>query len=88
MSVRPLTNEGRRLCRQLNSRCHAGRIRATKFCERNLGTRHNRRGNAHPARLRSGRVLIMVEAEERSADALNILNRNHAVTGGVRIQAP
>jgi len=38
--------------------------------------------------LRSGRVLIMVEAEERSADALNILNRNHAVTGGVRIQAP
>jgi len=61
---------------------------STKFCERNLGTRHNRRGNAHPARLRSGRVLIMVEAEERSADALNILNRNHAVTGGVRIQAP
>ena len=36
--------------------------------------------------LRSGRVLIMVEAEERSADALNMLNRNHAVTGGVRIQ--
>ena len=30
--------------------------------------------------LRSGRVLIMVEAEERLADALNILNRNHAVT--------
>ena len=38
--------------------------------------------------LRSGRVLIMVEAEERSADALNMLNRNHAVTGRVRIQAP
>jgi hypothetical protein len=38
--------------------------------------------------LRSGRVLLMVEAEERSADALNILNRNHAVTGGVRIQGP
>ena len=54
MSVRPLTNEGRRLCRQLNSRCHGGRIRATKFCERNLGTRHNRRGNAHPARPKVG----------------------------------
>ena len=38
--------------------------------------------------LSSGRVLIMVEVEERLADALNILNRNHAVTGGVRIQAP
>ena len=25
----------------------------------------------------------MVEAEERAEDALNILNRNHAVTGGV-----
>jgi CBS domain-containing protein len=37
--------------------------------------------------LSSGRVLIMVEAEERAADALNILNRNHAVTGGVRIPA-
>ena len=35
--------------------------------------------------LSSGRVLIMVEADERAADALNILNRNHAVTGGVRI---
>jgi hypothetical protein len=35
--------------------------------------------------LSSGQVLIMVEAEERTADALNILNRNHAVTGGVRI---
>jgi CBS domain-containing protein len=35
----------------------------------------------------SGQVLIMVEAEERAADALNILNRNHAVTGGVRIPA-
>ena len=37
--------------------------------------------------LSSGRVLILVEAEERTADALNILNRNHAVTGGVRIPA-
>jgi hypothetical protein len=35
----------------------------------------------------SGRVLIMVEAEERAAEALNILNRNHAVTGGIRIPA-
>ena len=32
----------------------------------------------------SGRVLIIVDAEERAADALEILNRNHAVTGGVR----
>jgi len=37
--------------------------------------------------LSSGQVLVMVEAEERAADALNILNRNHAVTGGVRIPA-
>jgi len=35
--------------------------------------------------LKSGQVLIMVDAEERAADALNILSRNHAVTGGVRI---
>jgi Heat induced stress protein YflT len=35
--------------------------------------------------LKSGQVLIMVEAEERAADALDILSRNHAVTGGVRI---
>lgn len=35
--------------------------------------------------LSSGRVLIMVEAEERAAEAVNILNRNHAVTGGARI---
>src|SRR4030095_11887734 len=35
--------------------------------------------------LSSGQVLIMVEAEERAADALNILHRNQAVTGGVRI---
>ena len=34
-----------------------------------------------------GRVLVVVEAEERVEDALNILNRNHAVTGGVRIPA-
>jgi CBS domain-containing protein len=37
--------------------------------------------------LRTGQVLIMVEAEERAADALDILNRNHAVTGGVRTPA-
>ena len=37
--------------------------------------------------LSAGRVLIVVEAEERAADALDILNRNHAVTGGVRIPA-
>lgn len=37
--------------------------------------------------LRTGEVLIMVEAEDRAADALDILNRNHAVTGGVRIPA-
>ena len=37
--------------------------------------------------LSSGRVLIMVEAEERAAEALYILNRNHAVTGEVRIPA-
>jgi hypothetical protein len=37
--------------------------------------------------LKSGQVLIMVDAEERAADALNILSRNHAVTGGVRIPA-
>ena len=35
--------------------------------------------------LSSGQVLIIVDAEERAADALEILNRNHAVTGGVRI---
>ena len=37
--------------------------------------------------LGAGRVLIMVEAEERVEDALNILTRNHAVTGGVRVPA-
>jgi len=37
--------------------------------------------------LSSGRVLIVVEAEQRAAEALNILNRNQAVTGGVRIPA-
>ena len=35
----------------------------------------------------SGRVLIMVEAEERVEDALNILNHNHAVTGGIRTRS-
>ena len=33
----------------------------------------------------SGQVLVMVEAEDRAAEALDILARNHAVTGGVRI---
>jgi hypothetical protein len=33
----------------------------------------------------SGQVLIIVEADERASDAVNILNRNNAVTGGVRI---
>jgi CBS domain-containing protein len=37
--------------------------------------------------LSSGQVLVMVDAETRAADALNILNRNRAVTGGVRIPA-
>lgn len=37
--------------------------------------------------LSSGQVLVMVDAEARAADALNILNRNHALTGGVRIPA-
>ena len=37
--------------------------------------------------LSSGQVLVIVEAESRAAEALNILNRNHAVTGGVRIPA-
>jgi CBS domain-containing protein len=37
--------------------------------------------------LSSGQILIMVEADERADDALNILNRNHAVTAGVRIPA-
>ena len=35
--------------------------------------------------LSPGQVLIMVEAEGRAEDAVNILNRNHAVTGGVRV---
>ncbi len=38
--------------------------------------------------LSSGEVLIMVDAEERAENALNILNRNKALTGGVRISAP
>ena len=33
----------------------------------------------------SGQVLIIVEADERASDAVNILSRNNAVTGGVRI---
>jgi hypothetical protein len=35
--------------------------------------------------LSAGQVLIMVEAEDRASEALNILNCNNAVTGGVRI---
>jgi hypothetical protein len=35
--------------------------------------------------LSSGQVLIIVEADERASDAVNILSRNNAVTGGVRI---
>jgi len=34
--------------------------------------------------LSSGQVLIIVEADERASDAVNILSRNNAVTGGVR----
>lgn len=35
--------------------------------------------------LSAGQVLIMVDAADRASEALNILNRNNAVTGGVRI---
>ena len=35
--------------------------------------------------LSSGQVLIIVQADERASDAVNILSRNNAVTGGVRI---
>jgi hypothetical protein len=38
--------------------------------------------------LNSGEILIMVRAEERVDDALDILKRHHAVTAGVRIPAP
>jgi CBS domain-containing protein len=37
--------------------------------------------------LSSGQILIMVEAEERVDDAVNILNRHHAITAGVRVPA-
>lgn len=37
--------------------------------------------------LGAGRVLVMVDAEDRAVEALNILNSNHAVTGGARIPA-
>ena len=37
--------------------------------------------------LSSEQVLIVVDAGERATDALDILNRNHAVTGGVHIPA-
>jgi CBS domain-containing protein len=35
--------------------------------------------------LNSEQILIMVEAEDRAEEALNILNSNHAITGGVRL---
>jgi predicted transcriptional regulator len=35
--------------------------------------------------LSSGQILVMIEAEERVDDAVNILNRHHAITAGVRI---
>jgi len=35
--------------------------------------------------LSSGQILIMIETKERVDDAVNILNRHHAVTAGVRI---
>jgi CBS domain-containing protein len=38
--------------------------------------------------LNSGQILILVEAEERVDDALEILNRNHAVAAGARIPTP
>jgi CBS domain-containing protein len=38
--------------------------------------------------LNSGEILILVKAEERIDDALEILKRYHAVTAGVRIPAP
>jgi CBS domain-containing protein len=38
--------------------------------------------------LNSGQILILVEAEERADDALEILDRNHAVTAGARIPTP
>ena len=38
--------------------------------------------------LNPGEILIIVKAEERVDDALDILNRHHAVTAGVRIPAP
>lgn len=35
--------------------------------------------------LSPGQVLIIVEVDERASDAVNILSRNNAVTGGVRV---
>jgi len=35
--------------------------------------------------LTSGQILVMVEAEQRVDDAVNILNRHHAITAGVRM---
>lgn len=37
--------------------------------------------------LDQGKVLIMVDAADRAALALEIINRNHGVTGGVRVPA-
>ena len=38
--------------------------------------------------LSAGQVLIMIDAADRASEALNILNRNDAVTGGARIPNP
>jgi hypothetical protein len=35
--------------------------------------------------LTSGQILVMVEAEQRVDDAVNILNRHNAITAGVRM---
>ena len=35
--------------------------------------------------LRAGSVLVLVEADDRSAEAIEVLNRYHAVPGGVRM---
>ena len=37
--------------------------------------------------LTAGTVVVVVEADERAEEALNVLNRHHAVTGGVRMPA-
>ena len=35
--------------------------------------------------LTAGQILVMVEAEQRVDDAVNILNRHNAITAGVRM---